>query len=67
MAIEEFVVELGKVGLWIQAVGLVVILWIIVTTTTLFFNRKRRKLLEDIDRRLKRIEGKIGSLVKKKR
>lgn len=65
--ISGVVLELGKVGNWIQAVGLVVILWIIFQAVTMFFNRKRRKLLERIDERLERLEKKIDKLGKKKR
>jgi hypothetical protein len=46
-------------GLWIQAVGLVVVLWVIIEIVTLYYNWKRRMLLVDIDERLKRIEKKL--------
>lgn len=64
--LEDVVVELGQIGLWIQAVGLVVILWIIVEIITLYYNRKRRLLLEEINIRLKNVEKKINSIEKKK-
>jgi hypothetical protein len=54
--IEDVIVELGSIGLWIQTVGLVVILWLILESITLYYNRKRRLLLIDIDERVKRIE-----------
>ncbi len=57
--IEEVIIQLGSIGLWIQAVGLVVILWIIIEAITMYYNRKRRLLLIDIDERLKRIEKKL--------
>jgi L-lactate permease len=60
MVVEDVVLELGRVGKWIQAVGLLVILWIVVEAITLYFNRKRRKLLESIDKRLVKIERKLG-------
>lgn len=63
--IEDVVLQLGRIGLWIQAVGLVVVIWIIVQAITLYFNRKRRFLLRDIDERLKRIENRINQIVKK--
>ena len=65
VVIEDVVVQLGQIGLWVQAVGLVVILWIIVEAITLYYNRKRRLLLMNIDERLKRVEKKID-LIKKK-
>ncbi len=63
--IEDVAIQLGKIGLWIQAVGLVVVIWIIIQAITLYFNRKRRMLLHDIDERLKRIESRINNIVKK--
>ena len=65
VVIEDVVVQLGQVGLWVQAVGLVVILWIIVEAITLYYNRKRRLLLMNIDERLNRVEKKLD-LIKKK-
>ncbi len=63
--IENIVLKLGQIGLWIQAVGFVVVLWIIIEAITLFYNRKKRLLLIDIDERLKRIESKINKFYKK--
>lgn len=63
MAVEDIggiILEIGKLGKWIQAIGLVVVLWIIVQAITLYFNRKRRKLLEEIRERVERIERKIS-------
>ena len=62
----ELVLDLGRIGLWIQAVGLIVILWIIFQTITMYFNRKRRKTLYKIRDDLKRIERKIDRLLKGK-
>ena len=59
VVIEDVVVQIGQLGLWVQAVGLVVILWIIVEAITLYYNRKRRLLLMDINERLKRVESKL--------
>lgn len=61
-SIEEIVVALGQVGLWIQAVGLLIILWMIIQGITMYFNRKRRLLLEEINARLKRVENKLNKI-----
>ncbi|MGV8131056.1 MAG: hypothetical protein ACP5N7_03055 [Candidatus Pacearchaeota archaeon] len=60
--IDDLVVELGQVGLWIQAVGLVVILWIIFQAITMYYNRKRRLILVEINERLKKIELKLKKI-----
>ncbi len=58
----DIITEVGRIGLWIQAVGLVVVLWIIIQIITMFFNRKRRLLLMSIDKRLQRLERKIDKM-----
>ena len=63
-SLEEIVLALGQVGLWIQAVGILVIIWIIVQGITMYFNRRRRLLLEEINKRLKRVESKIKKISK---
>ena len=60
--IDDVILALGEVGLWIQAVGLLVIVWIIVQGITMYFNRKRRLLLMEINERLKRVERKLDKM-----
>jgi uncharacterized membrane protein YGL010W len=64
-SVEEIVLALGQVGLWIQAVGILVIIWLIVQFITMYFNRRRRLLLEEINKRLKRVESKIDWISKR--
>ena len=64
--IDDVIMELGKIGLWIQAVGLIVILLIIFQAITMYYNRKRRMLLRDINSRLERIEMKLDKFGKKR-
>ena len=61
--IEDVVVELGRIGLWVQAVGLLVIIWVTFQAVTLYFNRKRRLLLEEINDRLKKVERKVSKII----
>ncbi|MBI2449770.1 hypothetical protein HYV49_05750 [Candidatus Pacearchaeota archaeon] len=71
MAVEDVVsnlaLEVGRVGLWIQAIGLVVILWIIFEIIVLINNRIKRKRLYAIEDRLERIEKKLDKFTKSKR
>ena len=62
IALEELAKSLGKIGLWIQAVGLVIILWLIFEIIILINNRIRRKQLYAIEDRLKSIENKVDKL-----
>ena len=70
MAIEQTVSELvlsvGEIGLWMQTLGFLVVLWLVFSLITLFFNRRRRKILYKIDQRLERVEKKLDKLSKKK-
>ena len=70
MAIENLVdvaLELGRIGIWIQAIGLVVILWMIFEIIFLINNRIKRKKLYAIEDRLERIEKKIDNIIRKKK
>ena len=62
----DLITEVGRIGLWIQAVGLVVVIWIVVQVITLFYNRKRRLLLESIDTRLLAVEKKLDRVLLRK-
>lgn len=62
----EILLELGKIGLWIQAIGLVIVLWLVFELIVLVNNRIRRKQLYIIENRLKRIEKKLDILTKTK-
>ncbi len=64
--IEDVVVSLGEIGLWLQALGVLVVIWIIVQTITMYYNRKRRLLLEELNKRLKVVEKKIDAIKARK-
>jgi purine-cytosine permease-like protein len=60
----DIILELGNLGRWVQAVGLLVILWIVVQIINLFFNRRRRLAIYEIRDDLKRVERKLDRLSK---
>lgn len=62
----DLAIRLGSIGKWLQALGLVVILWIIVHTINWWMNRKKMKTIESMKGDLERIEKKIDDLGKKK-
>ena len=70
MVIEDvvagLVIEVGKIGLWIQAIGLLVVIWIAIMIWNFLINRKRKKMLEEVMKDVERIEGKIDKILKKK-
>ncbi len=64
-ALTELIAQLGTIGKWIQAVGLVIILWLIFQVIILINNRIRRKQLYKIEERLDNIEKKLDKILKK--
>jgi len=59
------VLEVGKIVLWLQAIGVILVLWIIFQIVAVVVNRKKRKALYSIKSDLARIEKKIDKLSKK--
>ena len=65
--ITSLTLELGKIGRWIQAIGLVIVLWLIFQIIILINNRIKRKKLYAIEERLQRIEIMLNKLTKRKK
>tara|TARA_Y100000310_G_scaffold339112_1_gene430797 strand:+ start:346 stop:597 length:252 start_codon:yes stop_codon:yes gene_type:complete len=63
----DVIVELGKWGKWIQALGLVVVLWLVFQIVALIVNRKKRKTLYKIRDDLQRLEKKVDKLLDRKK
>jgi hypothetical protein len=63
----EIFFEIGRIILWLQAIGVVVIVWIIFELIALIVNRKKRKAIYSIKNDLVRIEKKIDKILKKNR
>ena len=61
----DIILEIGRIGAWIQAVGIIAILWIVFEIIILINNRIRRKQLYEIEDRLKTIEKKLNLIIKK--
>ena len=58
--------RIGQIGLWLQALGVVVVLWIIFEIIALTYHRKRMKEIYKIKEDMGRIEGKIDRILEKK-
>ena len=67
---EESVIEilnrLGSIGKWLQAIGIIVILWVVFQIVQFVYNRRRVKRLDRIEEKLKSIEKKLDKIVKKR-
>lgn len=62
----SIVKELFQLGLWLKAVGAVVILWILFQFINFFINRNRMKEIFNIKKDMKRMEKKLDKLLNKK-
>ena len=63
--IPDLVVEVGKLAIWFQALGIIILFWLVFNIISLIINFKRKKLLTSISEDLKRIEKKVNKLSKK--
>ncbi|MEK6910972.1 MAG: hypothetical protein AABW82_04330 [Nanoarchaeota archaeon] len=59
--------SIGGIALWLQAVGVVVILWMIFEAFALYFATKRMKEIHVIKKDMARIEGKIDRILSRKK
>ncbi|PIN92881.1 hypothetical protein COU54_05150 [Candidatus Pacearchaeota archaeon CG10_big_fil_rev_8_21_14_0_10_31_24] len=62
--IGKLLVDIGSLALWLQAIGVVVFLWMVFQGIILYFNHKRMKEVYKIKEDMKRIEMKIDKLRK---
>jgi len=63
--IDEVVSEVGQIGLWLQALGIVILLVIIFDIISFIENRKKLKELIGIKKNVDRIERKINRLLER--
>ena len=64
--VENLLMEVGNLALWLQTLGIIIVLWIAFEITFLVLMVKRRKTLKNIQDRLIKIERKLNKLVKEK-
>ena len=62
----ELISKIGNVGLWLQTIGVLAIIWLILSLINWIINARRISLLHKIMEDMKRIEVKIDRLGKKK-
>jgi hypothetical protein len=61
----NLIIEVGRIGLWLKGLGIVVILWILFNLVNLVINKRREQKMEKYDLAIKRIEKKIDRITKK--
>ncbi len=63
----QILVELGQLGIWLQAIGVIALLWLIFNIVSLIVNLGRKKELERIRHNIIRVEKKVDNLLRKKK
>ena len=63
----EIVNSLGQLGLWLQAIGLLVIITIITLVISLIIAHKRLKQIRKIKKQINSIEEKLDKVLKKRK
>lgn len=58
----EILFEIGELATWLQAIGVVILLWIIFNVVYLLISLKKNKYLKQIQKDIKRLERKINKL-----
>ena len=66
VAIEDVIIEVGQLGLWLQALGVLTIIFLIFELIAFYINRKRLMEIKGIKANMTRIEGKIDKILRKK-
>ncbi len=61
----DIIAALGSIGIWLQTIGVIVVLWIALQITNWIINRKRLKKLDELSEKIDRIERKLDKLLKK--
>ena len=59
----DILLALGQIGLWLKAIGIVIIIWLIFHVVSVLFNTKRMKEVKNIKGDIIRIEEKIDKLL----
>jgi biopolymer transport protein ExbB/TolQ len=62
--IADVLIELGSIGLWLQTIGIVIILWIALQIGNWVMNRKRLKRLDEFEEKINRVERKLDKIIK---
>ena len=59
----QLLVQLGQIGLWLQAIGVIAILWIIFQFIGFLINRKYLKQIVALRQDMARLEKKFDSML----
>ena len=55
----ELLGSVGKLGLYLQAIGAIVIIWLVFQTADLVMNYKMKRKMEEIDKKLDKLKQQL--------
>ena len=64
--ITNLVTKIGEIGLWMQTIGIIVIVTLVGIIINYFSNKKRLREIETIQTKLDKIENKLNKILKEK-
>ncbi|MCH8986859.1 hypothetical protein IIA94_01680 [Patescibacteria group bacterium] len=64
--IPALIIELGTLASWLQALGILLVVWLVFQVISLIVNLKKKKLLELIRSDINKLERKVDRISKKK-
>ncbi|MBU0959195.1 MAG: hypothetical protein KKB31_04600 [Nanoarchaeota archaeon] len=57
--------DLGGIASWLQAIGVVLVLWLIFNIIGLLVNYKRKRVLDKLEKDIRILDRKVSQLLKK--
>jgi hypothetical protein len=63
--VPDFILDIAKVANWLQAVGVIILIWLAFQIAFFIFNYKKRKYMKRLISDLERLEKKVDKLNKK--
>jgi len=60
------VLQVGQIAVWLKAAGIAAVIWLIFESIALWLNYKRWRDVGNIKEDMKRLEGKLDRILKKR-
>lgn len=59
----QLITEVGQLALWLQAIGLLIVLWIVFQIIALINEKRKRKRLNNIEAKLDKLDKKLDAII----
>ena len=61
----EILLELGQLGVWLQAIGAIALLWLIFQVVSLIIRVRQNKFYKEINEKIDKLDRKLNRVLKK--